>query len=181
VDFDPAFWQPTPHGSTALLPLTAPARPRYLEDFAVGEAFETASRRVELDEIVAFAKVHDPQYFHTDPERARTHPVFRGISASGFLTLTITHRLILAVGRGQAWGLIGKGLQELRWRRPVRPGDTLRVQGLITSVTRDPAHGYGIVATAVETLNQRGETVMSFTVEGIVPARDAMAPAARAA
>jgi acyl dehydratase len=180
MDFDPAYWQPMPLAAAAVLPVPAAGRPRYLEDFSVGEVFETGSHRVGLDEIVAFAKVHDPQYFHTDPERARAHPVFHGISASGFLTMTITHRLILAAGTGQAWGLIGKGLQELRWRRPVRPGDTLRVRGLVTSVARDSGQ-HGVVTTAVETLNQRDETVMSFTVEGIVPSREAVAPAVWAA
>jgi acyl dehydratase len=163
------------------VPLAAPARPRYVEDFRIGELFETGTHQVALEEIVAFAEVHDPQYFHIDPERARAHPVFQGISASGFLTMTITHRLILAAGTGQAWGLIGKGLHELRWRRPVRPGDTLRVRGLITSVTRDPAQPYGVVATAVETLNQHDQTVLSYIVDGIVPARERISPAARAA
>lgn len=157
------------------------ARPRYLEDFAPGETFETGRHTVRLDEVTGFAAEHDPQYFHTDPERAKGHPVFRGLSASGFLTMSITHRLILALDLGQAWGMIGKGIDNLRWRRPVRPGDTLRVRGEVQSVTPQPGQAFGIVTTAVETLNQNGETVMSFVVHGVVPSRVALAPTAEAA
>jgi acyl dehydratase len=157
------------------------ARPRYFEDFALGEPFATANHQVTLEEAIAFAAEHDPQYFHTDPERARGHPVFQGISASGFLTMTITHRLILEQDIGHAWGLVGKGIERLRWHRPVRPGDTLTVRGAIVGAERDPAQPFGVLTTDVETLNQRGERVMSFTVAAIVPSRDVLAPSAAAA
>jgi acyl dehydratase len=156
-------------------------RPRYLEDFAPGETFETGRYTVGLDEVTGFATAHDPQYFHTDPERAKAHPIFRGVSASGFLTMSITHRLIMALDLGHAWGMIGKGIDRLRWRRPVRPGDTLSARGEILSVTPQPGQVFGIVTTSVETVNQHGETVMSFTVHGVVPSRIALAPTARAA
>ena len=146
---------------------------RYLEDFAVGETFETGAYTLTLDEMIAFARIHDPQYFHTDPARAAAHPVFRGISASGFLTVSVTHRLILAADPGHAWGLVGKGMDALRWRRPVRPGDTLRARGTVAAILRDPAQPFGTLVTDVETLNQQGERVMSFTVNAIVPVRAA--------
>jgi acyl dehydratase len=177
MDFDPAYWQPKPRGTAAIL-LLPRSKPRYFEDFAVGETFETASHTLSLEEVVAFAEAHDPQYFHVDAERARAHPVFQGISASGFQTMTVTHRLILALEIGHAWGLIGKGLDDLRWRKPVRPGDTLRARGRIVRCEADGVHPFGIVATEVQTLNQRDETVMSFTVNGVVPLRRAVPRAA---
>jgi acyl dehydratase len=176
MEFDPAYWQAAPRGS--VVPLSR--RPlRFLEDFTVGEPFETATHTLTLEQLIAFSRLHDPQYFHIDPEAARDHPFFCGITASGFQTMTITHRLILALDIGHAWGLIGKGMEALRWRRPVRPGDTLRARGRVTRVERDPHHPFGIVATDIETVNQQGETVLSFTVNAVVPVRQA--PAARAA
>ena len=146
---------------------------RYLEDFAVGETFETGSYTLTLEEMIDFARIHDPQYFHTDVGRAAAHPVFRGISASGFLTVSVTHRLILATDPGHAWGLVGKGMDSLRWKRPVRPGDTLRARGTVAAILREPAQPFGTLVTDVETLNQRDEKVMSFTVNAVVPARAA--------
>lgn len=157
------------------------AYPRHLEDFHVGDPFETGSHTLTLDEVIGFAAEHDPQYFHTDPVRAKAHPVFHGISASGFQTMTVTHRLILALDLGHAWGLIGKGLKALRWHRPVRPGDTLRVRGRVSGVERDPDQPFGIVTTEVETLNQSDERVMSFAVEAVVPARAGAIPRLKAA
>ena len=157
------------------------AYPRHLEDFRVGDRFETGTHTLTLEEMIGFAAEHDPQYFHTDPVQAKAHPVFQGLSASGFQTMTITHRLILAVEIGHAWGLIGKGLKALRWHRPVRPGDTLRARGHISTIDRDPDQPFGIVTTEVETLNQNGERVMSFAVDGVVPARAGAVPRLKAA
>jgi acyl dehydratase len=157
------------------------AYPRHLEDFRVGERFETGAHALTLEEVIGFAAEHDPQYFHTDPVRAKAHPLFRGLAASGFQTMTITHRLILALDMGHAWGLIGKDIRELRWRRPVRPGDTLRVRGLVIDVNRDPERPFGTVTTAVETLNQDDEPVMTFIVDAVLPARLAAEPRLEAA
>ncbi len=177
MEFDPAYWQPS-RPAAPVVPL--PRRtPRFFEDFAQGEAFETGSHLLTQEEVLAFSALHDPQYFHADPVRAPAHPMFRGLTASGFQTMTVTHRLILALDIGHAWGLVGRGIERLRWRRPVRPGDTLRARGSIVRLERDPAQPFGIVATEVETLNQRGGTVLSFTVDALVPSK--LAAQARAA
>ena len=157
------------------------AEPRFLEDFDMGEIFETESRRVEAEEIVRFAEQHDPQPFHMDEEAARGHPLFRGLSASGFHTLSITHDLILRRDIGHAWGLIGKGIDRLRWKRPVRPGDILRVIGRVVAIERNPEQPYGNLQVAIETINQDAQPVMTMIVNTVVPSRLALAPAKAAA
>ncbi|HEX8192497.1 MAG TPA: MaoC/PaaZ C-terminal domain-containing protein [Allosphingosinicella sp.] len=157
------------------------AAARYYEDFRLGEVFTTGTHVAALGEMVAFARAHDPQSFHTDAAAAAHHPVFRGLSASGYYTMTVTHRLVLASDPGHAWGLIGKGIDRLRWPRPVRAGDTLTVRGTVAALERDPARPYGIVVTDIETLNQRNEVVQSMTVQAVVPVRAAAVPERRAA
>jgi acyl dehydratase len=154
--------------------------PRYLEDYRAGETFETGSYAVTAEEAIAFARDHDAQSFHIDAEAAAAHPVFQGLSASGFFTLSVTHRLILSAGTGQAWGMIGKGIDKLRWPRPVRPGDVLRTKGEVVSVSRDPAQPFGIVQVEIQTLNQHDKPVLTMTVQTVVPVR-AAAPAKTAA
>ncbi len=150
------------------------AAPRYLEDFEVGEIFETASHRIELGEAIGFAQAHDPQPFHTDELAAKWHPIFRGLSTSGYHTLLVTHKLIFDLDIGHAWGLVGKGIDKLRWKRPVRPGDTLRVVGRVAAISRDPSQQFGSLEVTVTTLNQNEEVVLTMTVNSIVPSRDVL-------
>jgi acyl dehydratase len=157
------------------------AEPRYLEDFSIGEQFETGSHLVNLADAVAFAEQHDPQGFHTDEEAARAHPVFRGLSTSGYYTLLVTHRLIFERDIGHAWGLIGKGIDSLRWTQPVRPGDRLRVVGEVVSTERHPAQRFGTLRVRIETRNQGDEAVLTMIVNTIVPSRVALEPFTRAA
>jgi acyl dehydratase len=157
------------------------AAARYFEDFRQGEVFTTGTHLVLFGEMVAFARAHDPQSFHTDPAAAAHHPVFRGLSASGYYTMTVTHRLILESDPGHAWGLIGKGIDRLRWPRPVRAGDRLTVRGTIAALERDPRRPYGIVVTEIETLNQEGEAVQTMTVHAVVPVRAAAVAELKAA
>ena len=144
-------------------------KPRYFEDFRFGETFLTGNYEVTLEEAIAFAEAHDPQPFHTDVHEARHHPLFRGLSASGLFTMSVTHRLILTAGLGNAWGLIGKGIDNLRWPIPVRPGDRLLVEGRVIGLSRDPAKPIGTIQTEVRTLNQDGEAVMTMVVHAVVP------------
>ncbi|QDP18707.1 MaoC/PaaZ C-terminal domain-containing protein [Sphingomonas xanthus] len=148
---------------------------RYIEDFAAGETFETGSHTPTEEEALAFARAHDPQSFHVDPAEARRHPIFQGLTLSGFHTIAITHRLIFERDIGHAWGLIGKGLDGLRWRRPVRPGDTLRVRGCVVAVAHEPGQPAGTLDVEIETLNQRDEAVMTFAVSTLVPSRIVLA------
>lgn len=144
---------------------------RYIEDFAVGETFETASEIVGEDESIAFAKSWDFQPFHVDAGAAAAHPVFRGLAISGFQTLAITHRLIIARDLGHAWGLVGRGMDTIRWRLPVRPGDTLKVRGEVKAIRHHDGHPAGTLVVELNTLNQHDEIVLTSTASLLVPSR----------
>lgn len=144
---------------------------RYIEDFQVGETFETGSHRISVEEAIDYAATYDPQNFHIDERTAKQHPIFKGLSVSGFLVLGITHRLILEQNLGHAWGLIGKQVNDLLWRRPVRPGDTLHVQGRVLNAIQSPDKLVGTLEVDIETLNQNNEVVLSFTVLTVVPSK----------
>lgn len=145
---------------------------RYFEDFRFGETFATDTYEVTLAEAIDFAKAHDPQAFHIDQMNAEAHPLFRGLSASGLLTMSVTHRLVVAAGLNYAWGLIGKGIDNLRWLLPVRPGDVLRVEGRVIGQSRDPNRPVGTIQVEVSTLNQKGEAVMNMVTHCVVPSRE---------
>lgn len=142
---------------------------RYLEDFAVGDTFQTATQTITQEEAVGFAELYDPQDFHTDDIKALDHPVFQGLSLSGLLTMSITHRLIVTHGMNLAWGLVGKGIDQLRWFYPVRPGDTLQVRGRVLDIVANPAKGVGTQEVLIETVNQHAQVVLSFVVTIVVP------------
>src|SRR5215471_8169892 len=97
---------------------------QYLEDFAVGQVFGSGRLLVEKDAIMAFAKQFDPQPYHLDDEAARKS-VFGGLAASGWHTAALTMRLLVESDFKPAGGILGVGFEELRWPRPVRPGDEL--------------------------------------------------------
>jgi acyl dehydratase len=149
---------------------------RFLEDFTVGERFETPDREVGTDEIIAFASDFDPQYFHVDPAAARSS-VFGGHVASGWHTAGMTMRLLLDHGPAVSGGLVGLGAEELRWG-PLRGGDRIRVVGEVVEVRRSRSGGpRGVVKLRLRTLNQRDEEVQHMVTAILVPARGADAPA----
>src|SRR6266404_4982879 len=132
---------------------------RYLEDIRAGDSFRSADYAVTEDEIIEYAMKYDPQPFHTDAVKAR-NSVFGGLIASGWYTAAVTMRLIAQSEIRIAGGLIGMGVEELRWPRPVRPGDTLHVEVEVLEVR--PAHSHpdrGIVRVRNTTMNQRSEIV----------------------
>ncbi|MDQ2803471.1 MAG: MaoC family dehydratase [Pseudomonadota bacterium] len=139
----------------------------YLEDLHVGQRFTSASYDVTAEEIVRFAAEWDPQPFHLDPEAAQA-TFFGGLAASGWHTAAISMRLNVAGGLPLAGGVIGTG-GELLWLKPVRPGDTLRVEYEVLELTPSrskPDRGTAIVRCA--TLNQHGEAVQTFTPKLVV-------------
>jgi acyl dehydratase len=144
---------------------------RYFYDFKIGDRFETASLEVTEHDILAFASSFDPQAWHLDPEAAAASP-FKGLVASGWHTTAITMRLIVDSGFLKATGVLGSGIDELRWVRPVRPGDVLRVAGEIVAL-EPPQSGRsaGTVRVRLATIDQRGETVMSEVAILRVPVR----------
>jgi acyl dehydratase len=134
---------------------------RYFEDFAAGDAFETGSRHVSEADIIEFARAYDPQPWHLDPLAAKASP-FNGLVASGWHTTAITMRLIVDSGVLRATGILGLGVDDLRWLKPVRPGTTLRVRGQVSAL-EPPAPGKraGTIRFHLTTLDQHDEAVQT--------------------
>lgn len=144
--------------------------PRTFEDFAVGEVFTTPEIEVTTQEIVAFASRYDPQFFHTDPESAHLS-VFGEHVASGWHTAALTMRLWHDHSPPVAGGLIGLGVEDLRWG-PLRGGDRIHVTGEIVE-TRPSSSGAprGVVRVRVRTLSHRDEEVQHMVAAILVPTR----------
>ena len=98
-----------------------------LEDLHVGQVFHSPECIVTADEIQAFAVRFDPQPAHLDDARAQG-TLFKGLAASGWHTAALTMRLLVDSPFKPAGGIIGTGFDSLRWTKPVRPGDVLRVE-----------------------------------------------------
>ena len=134
----------------------------WFDDFAMGHRFVTAGCTLSEAQILEFGWAHDPQPFHIDREAAAAGP-FGGLIGSGFQTLLVAFRLVYQERIINAASLGSPGLDELRWPRPVRPGDTLRVEGEVVEVR--PSRGKpdrGLVVIAYTVRNQHGDTVMVF-------------------
>lgn len=145
--------------------------PLYLEDITVGQTFVTGTVEVEIEKVKAFAAEFDPQPFHLDPVAARAS-MFGELVASGWHTAALTMRLLVDGEFQIAGGLIGLGVEEVRWPRPVRPGDVLRVHSEVLNVRASKSQpDRGIVKMRNTTLNQAGEPVMVQLVNIIAPRR----------
>ncbi len=153
--------------------LAVPAQERYFEDYIPGSVYEFGSLPVEQAEIIDFAKRFDPQEFHTDPEAAARGP-YGGLIASGWHTGALMMRMFADHYLSKASSLGSPGIDELRWLRPVRPGDTLRVRVTVLETKRSRSKpDRGVVHTLGEVLNQNGEVVMSVKAMTIVRCRRA--------
>jgi acyl dehydratase len=148
------------------------AAPLYLDDLAPGQQYGSRQPvRVDADAIKAFARQFDPQPFHLDEEAARA-TIFEGLAASGWHTTALTMRLLVGSDLRLAGGIVGGGCDELRWPRPVRPGDELSVVSEILEVRVSKSRpAQGIVKVRTTTFNQRGEEVQVFVGNLIVPRR----------
>ncbi len=133
----------------------------YLEDFSVGQVFRSEPRVVTLEEMIAFARENDPQYFHIDAEAAKAS-LFGGLIASGWQTAALSMRLLVEGPAPFAGGLIGMGV-ELSWPQPVRPGDSIRIEGEVTDIKRSRSRpDRGVVTVTTTTYNQRDEPVQKL-------------------
>jgi acyl dehydratase len=145
--------------------------PLYFEDFAAGQTFRSGAVTVDLEEVKAFAARYDPQPFHLD-ERAAAGSLFGALVASGWQTAALTMRLLVDGELRVAGGLIGRGVEGLKWPRPVRPGDTLRVESEVLEVRPSSSKpDRGLVRVKSTTFNQHGEPVMEQVAALIVPRR----------
>ena len=136
---------------------------RFLEDFAVGQVFQTGRLRVEKEAIFAFARQFDPQPFHLDEDAALRSP-FQGLAASGWHTAAMTMRLLVDGEFRPAGGILGVGFDELSWPRAVRPGDELHAQSEVLEVRPSKSrHDRGMIRVRTTTFNQNNEAVQVFT------------------
>lgn len=145
---------------------------RYFDDFTVGDVVETAGVTLTEAAIIDFALIHDPQPFHIDRVAAESGP-FGGLIASGFQSMALSFRLLLQTGIFAGTSLGGGAMDEVRWLKPVRPGDTLSVTMTVVSVTPSRRGDRGTVRCAYATRNQQGEVVLTFLINQIVAARPA--------
>ncbi len=132
---------------------------RYLEDFAVGQTFGSGRLAIDTEQITRFAADFDPQPFHLD-ETAAQQTLFRGLAASGWHTAALTMRLLVDGELRPAGGIVGAGLDELHWPRPVRPGDELRLESEVLDVRPSKSRpSQGLIKVRTTTLNQHDEPV----------------------
>jgi len=134
----------------------------YWEDLTPGRVFETATRTLSEEDIVRFAREYDPQTYHTDAEAAR-HSPFGGLIASGWQTAAVGMRLMCDNYLLETSCVGSPGLEELRWLKPVRPGDTLHLRStVIESTPSGKQSNRGTVLFRWEILNQNGEVALSM-------------------
>lgn len=146
---------------------------RYFEDFPIGEVMERGPYVVTREEILAFARQFDPQPFHIDEDAAR-QSIYGGIIASGWHTAAICHKLLVEGLLGQSASMGSPGLDELRWKKPVRPGDSLTVR--IETLEARPSVSKpdrGALKFRFEVLNQHGEVVMTELANALFARRPA--------
>jgi len=147
---------------------------RYLEDFAVGQTFNSGRWRITKEQIKAFANEFDPQPFHLDDEAAKDS-FFGGLAASGWHTAALTMKLLVGSELQPAGGVIGAGFDEFRWPKPVRPGDELRTESEVLEVRPSrskPSHG--LIKLRTTTLNQHNEAVQVQIGNLVVPRRQSL-------
>ncbi|MGO9121741.1 MAG: MaoC family dehydratase [Desulfomonilaceae bacterium] len=145
---------------------------RYFEDYVPGDVHEFGSIAVEEDEMIGFARRFDPQPFHTDPVAAK-ESVFDGLIASGWYTASMAMRLLVDNYISRVASLGSPGVDEVRWRKPVRPGDTLsiRITVLESKLSRSK-RSQGTIRSYIEVLNQHRDVVMTWKGMGMFRCRD---------
>jgi len=145
----------------------------YLEDFAAGQKHVSGTLRVDAAAIKAFAAQFDPQPFHLDEDAARGS-FFGGLAASGWHTAALSMKLLVESGFRPAGGIIGTRAEELKWPRPVRPGDELHVEAEVLEVRASASRpGHGFVKCRTTTLNQNGEPVQVLVMNLLAKSKTA--------
>ena len=136
---------------------------RYFEDFEPGETVECGSRIVSKDEIIAFASVFDPQPMHVDEDAAR-HTFVGELIASGWHTISLVMRMIALNLLNDSTSMGAPGVDQVKWLKPLKPGDTLSTRYTILGVKASNSKpDRGFVTMRIEGVNQHGETVMEQT------------------
>ena len=139
----------------------------YWEDFYPGQVLETGGRSLSEEEMIDFARKYDPQPFHIDAEKAK-QTFFGGLIASGWQTASLCMRMICDLYLIEAASLGSPGIDELRWVKPVRPGDTLRLKSTVLETRASASRpDMGTVRSRSEVYNQHGELVMHMSGVGM--------------
>jgi acyl dehydratase len=150
---------------------------QYYEDIPVGKTARFGRYEVTRDEVMEFARKYDPQPFHLDDEAAaRTH--FGRLSASGWHTCAMTMAMLVEnLKENRQAGLGSPGVDNLRWIKPVYPGDTLRIESTVIEKRRSKSRPeMGIFKSQLAVFNQNDEPVMAMVSNGLVQVRDPGAP-----
>ena len=149
----------------------------YLEDFSTDWKAEYGPRRVTREEIIGFAAQYDPQPMHLDEEAAR-HTMLGGLAASGWHTCCIMMKMIADGLLLDTASMGAPGIEEVKWLKPIRPGDSLTVRGSVTSVRISQSKpDRGFVTFLWEVFNGHGEKVMTLICPQMIERRQAGTPA----
>jgi acyl dehydratase len=144
----------------------------YWEDFKVGDSRPMGERVVDRDEVIAFARAYDPQPFHVDEAAARSS-MYGGLIASGWHTCAMVMRMMVDSYLNDSASLGSPGVDNVRWLKPVRPGDTIRAQRLVLETRPSQSKpDIGLMKSRWEVYNQRGELVMSMEGTGMFRRRN---------
>ena len=151
---------------------SVPKEDRYFEDYVVGSVYEFGTIAVTEDEVIDFAKRYDPQPFHIDPEAAKKSH-FGGIISSGWFTAVLAMRLLVDNYVSSVASLGSPGVNDLKWLKPVRPGDELSIKVTILDARRSRSKpNRGLVNISLVALNQNREVVMTMQSVGMVLCRE---------
>ena len=145
---------------------------RWFDDFKVGQRFETDGYTFTESSIIDFALQYDPQYFHMDCQRAEAS-IYGGLVASGFHTLSVVFRLIVQARVFGPGNMGGKGMDDVRWQRAVRPGDTLRVTCEVLELLPSSHPERGNMRMSFRAWNQYNETALTGVLMPVIQRRPA--------
>jgi acyl dehydratase len=144
----------------------------WFDDLKLGMRFKSGEATVSAEDIKRFASEFDPQPFHLD-EAAAQNTFFNGLAASGWHTAAIAMRLAVQARPFGPHPLMGAGVDDLRWMKPVRPGDALHLEGEVVELIPSRSKPQGIARVKWTAYNQHGEAVYTFNPIAIVPRRPA--------
>ncbi len=155
--------------------------PRFFEDFALGETWESPPVTVTAEEIVRYGREFDPQPMHTDPVAAAAGP-FKALIASGWHVVSISWREFHRAGGYGSTPIVGLGADEVRWHRPVRADETIVVRREVIELRRSASNpSHGILRTKVTVRTHSGEPAMTLVTTGRIACRNVPPPAEGAA
>lgn len=153
-----------------------PAERTFYEDIEVGSVLEYGDLLVTREDVLDFAAKFDPQDFHLSDEAAAASP-FGRIAASGWHTASMTMRMLVDHVFGDQQVMGGAGVDKLRWRRPVYPGDRLHCRAKVLSKRRSSTNReMGLVTSGIEGFNQDNEIVIAYQATSMIRVRDPAAP-----